>query len=1384
MSTDTTPNQPDARKGRRLLVRLTLALATLLLAAGLLLSWTLRTSSGTAWLLDHLPGVQAELTQGALLDDFSARRLSLSLPGMEQLVELHGLSWQGLTLDYSPNKGQWLRLRIGKLHADRISINPPAKSGPSGAPASLSLPLELELAQVQLGEILINDIVDKPLRALDASVHLGAKSGASHVLILRSLQWDQLQLSGKFEQASRAPLAIVADFEARPLPDAKDSSWQAQLKIGGTLAKPELQATLSARQQSLQASATLQPFEAWPLAALQASTTGLNLAALNSSWPQTALTGEASVNATAWDKPAMLRVQVRNADAGRWDQQRVPMLGADLDLEALPNQTRSLKVNAIDLQLGLPGMPAGRLQGQGSGDLDEWRLKAQISELQTALLDRRLAPLRVNGNVELLGSGGLQTPKIEVLGLLSGLWLDKSVKAGDKPAELKIDASYTPQLIELRQLSLNAGPASARAHAQISPEPKSGWRIKGKLELSDFDPRAWWSAPPGSAWQRSAQRFNATLDADLLTSTASAWPQGQAQLKLSNSVLMGVPLSGEARLSTDSGAATGAAFSAQLMLAGNELNLGMQSGPDALQSWTAKLNAPDLDKLAPLLALLPARTGQPAAATLSGKLDAEIKAQGRWPIMTLEAKLKAQDLRSNLPGSAASLRRAELTARLGTQASDDLMLELNAQDLTLQGARINRIKTEGNGRWQDHSLSMELASSLKPPAWLGALVSQGAQDDANKAGASLARLKLQGGWSLAPAEILAKIKSNTSAITWVGQLQQLDLRGQAVSQASDKETPTAWISVDKVGLSLQLGRDGQLLQAEAGAGQAKLAGAGLRWNQLRWRAPRSANEPAQFDLQAELEPLAVAPVLARLQPSFGWSGDLVLGGHVNVHMGAVTDIDVELMRSQGDLIVTDDSGPQHLGLSDLRVALTAQQGVWHLTQGVAGNRLGVLGGALTSRTSPQARWPAPDAPLEGVLEAQVANLGAWGRWVPPGWRLGGALRAGISLAGRVGAPEIRGEASGKGLSVRNLLQGVDVRDGNFAISLDGPTAKLEHFTAQAGAGTLQLDGSASFGETPQAQLNLQLSKFTLLGRIDRRIVTSGQAQLSLQAHAIKLNGKFSVDEGLIDFTRSDAPSLDEDVVVIRAEQAAPEPVAPGAKRDRMVDIDLAVDLGSKLRLRGRGLNTTLRGELHLSQQQGKAALQGVVRTEKGNFNAYGQKLDIERGELSFTGAVDNPRLDVVATRPGTDIRVGVIVSGFARSPRVRLFSEPELNDTDKLSWLILGRGPDTLGRTDTALLQRAALALISGEGEGSSDKLIRNIGLDEFSIRQSEGAAPETIVRLGKQISNKLFVGYERGLNATTGNWQLVYRVAQRFTLRAQSGLDNSLDAIWQWKWD
>ena len=111
------------------------------------------------------------------------------------------------------------------------------------------------------------------------------------------------------------------------------------------------------------------------------------------------------------------------------------------------------------------------------------------------------------------------------------------------------------------------------------------------------------------------------------------------------------------------------------------------------------------------------------------------------------------------------------------------------------------------------------------------------------------------------------------------------------------------------------------------------------------------------------------------------------------------------------------------------------------------------------------------------------------------------------------------------------------------------------------------------------------------------------------------------------------------------------------------------------------------------------------------------------------------------------------------------------------------RAPEGLGKADTALLQRAAMALLAGEGEAPTDAILGALGITDFGVRQTtEGNVQDTVVSIGRQLGRHWYVGYERGVNATTGTWQLIYRLAQRFTLRAQSGTDNALDLIWSWR--
>ncbi len=1394
VSSDTPTVIARVKAPRRVLPAL---LASAALVLGLLTAvgvWLLGSESGNAWLIARVPGVSVTDLSGRLMGGpLAVARIEAQVG--DRKLRIERLSWQDARWQWRPHEGAWIGLTLVEARVERIDVGGTAAqpTAPT-APTSLRLPIALTLQGARIGALYIDG--QAPLTALSTSLELGARGGAEHRVSALAFTWDRLQLQGQTTLATDAPFALDTQVDLRSR-EGSTPPWQAKVGARGPLATLTVQAQLSsaqARGATLRAQATLQPFAAWPLAALAATTQDLDLASLGSGLPTTRLSGRADIDTRGLDAPISVRLALANAVPGRWDQQRLPITALDLELGGRAGDRLRLRVQRLALQLA---GGAGRIDGSGEWHNDAASLVLRLQALRPAALDQRAVAMTVAGSVNLQLSGlpspdgtRAAAPRQQAQARLA---LEGRLDARSQlPLQIKATAdgerSGAAWHVDLSEFDARSGAAHAQAALRAERKADGSWLLTSRGELSGVDPAPW--LPPGkevSGWRQGPHRLAGRWSADLQAGTgiADAQPdvasllavRGQAEFEVFESVLAGVPLQGRVVLN---GRTPGWSVEADLRTADNHIALKGRLAPRAADDrWRADVDAPALAVLPPLLRLHPtiaALLGTPTGrAALTGKVAGHWQAQGRWPAVASSGTLQADALQ------AGRLRAARLQTQwqAGPDANAVLALQFDGERITFDTLRADTLQARVDGSLTAHRITLDVTSPLRPPAWTDNLLGMAPTG-------SRLQLRAAGQW------LAANPASDPLAGRWRGQSIELDARGLGGKAA----TNAPWLQARDLRAQLQLDANGQARDLSLDPGRIDLLGAALRWTQASWRKA-STHAPAQAALEAELEPLAVAPWLARLQPDGGWGGQLTLAARASVRLSDRVSADVVLERHAGDLTLTDVTGTQSLGLTDLRLAINAQDGTWHFTQAVAGTNLGVLAGAQSLRVPAQATWPSPDTPMQGVLEWRVADLGAWTPFTPPGWRLSGAMRTSAALGGRFGAPEVQGKVEGSGLGVRNILEGVDVRDGELTLSLRGSEAKVDRFVFKGGAGELRLTGGASLGAEPSAKLRLVAERFQLLGRFDRRIVASGNAELALAAKSLQLDGRFRVDEGLFDFTRGDAPSLDSDVQVqggrfakAQAEaeaqaEAASERAAAREAAPRAVRVALQIDLGEALKLRGRGLDTQLRGNLVVSAPAGRVAVNGSVRTEAGNYAAYGQKLSIERGVLVFIGAAENPRLDVVAVRPGLEVRVGVQVGGTAQNPRVRLFSEPEMSDTDKLSWLVLGRAPDGLARNDTALLQRAALALLAGEGGGLDNPLLANLGLDEFSVRQKEsGEVRDTVVTLGKQLSQRWYVGYERGVNSTAGTWQLIYRVAQRFTLRAQAGDDNALDAIWSWRWN
>ena len=418
----------------------------------------------------------------------------------------------------------------------------------------------------------------------------------------------------------------------------------------------------------------------------------------------------------------------------------------------------------------------------------------------------------------------------------------------------------------------------------------------------------------------------------------------------------------------------------------------------------------------------------------------------------------------------------------------------------------------------------------------------------------------------------------------------------------------------------------------------------------------------------------------------------------------------------------------------------------------------------------------------------------------------GTLDTQLSLSGTRADPQWEGQVHADNLAVRSAVQGIEFSQGQLRARVHGQQVDLEQLSlrgAGAQGGQLQAQGQLTWlpptsaaNAPPLGQvdmvLNMQAKALRVSNRADRRLAISGQVKAQMHKGQLQLRGLVQADQALFILPEDSTPTLGKDVVITdkRRAQVAATDTTPSAGTSILgtPDVQVTLDLGPDFQVQGHGLTTRLGGKVNLisnAASKGTPRLVGEVNTEGGRYKAYGQQLKIETGLLRFNGPYDNPLLEILAIRPNLSQRVGVQITGSAMTPKVRLYSDPEMPDADKLAWLVLGRSGAN-GGAESAVLQQAALALFSSNGKTLGSEMAGALGLDEISLANgsrsdigSSATATGAAVTLGKRLSKDFYLVYETSLKGTFGSFYVFYDLSRRLTLRAQTGQDNALDLIY-----
>ncbi|MDR2297814.1 MAG: translocation/assembly module TamB domain-containing protein [Comamonas sp.] len=863
---------------------------------------------------------------------------------------------------------------------------------------------------------------------------------------------------------------------------------------------------------------------------------------------------------------------------------------------------------------------------------------------------------------------------------------------------------------------------------------------------------------------------------------------------------------------------------------GASLQLAGQMGPQNGKGQTT-LQLTSLKQLTQWLDKLPGLKNALGGAQLDGSAQTQLDWNGGWG--KLLERLKAAP---NAPLPASDLQ-------LNASVNSDLIRYQAAGAAADQALRLSHLQLKLNGSPESMQLSLAaLAQQADKSVQL---------DTALQAGLASGKGAAPLDWQASLDKLQAQLKlGKDKPGPWALQLQPGAPVQITQRTSGNTVLSTAWqITAGKLQVTPPANAGGQ------GRGNA-LAPALLQWDNSSFTKAGNGQFGLRSTGRAQGIPLAWVDSFSLgddeppLQAA-GLSGDLSFNGQWDVDtMGRNLKAELVVERAGGDLrLAVDDGGTGTTVVQTTGPTAKRAGGTRTRTISGTGMRARIKQARLTvqasgSNVTTKLLWDSeragtaqaelrtqlsygkdgwalpPNAPLSGQLRASMPDIGIWGMFAPPGWRVKGTLAADATISGTLNDPKWLGNINAESLNITSLLDGVDLQDGVLRAKLQGTRLDITELRLKGGkgsntrilgysgnltsapedGGTLTGSGYAQFTPPGQAgepglsmHLQAKASKLQVLVRADRQVSVSGELSANLQQGQFTLRGDLTVDRASIILPEESAPSLDKDVVVRsaasrKAEEEARQKQERDERRDqaratprKLPDILVKLNLGRDFALQGFGIVTRLRGDLEIkgaSYAGGPPSVTGEIRTEQGRYRAWGQSLNVENGLIRFNGPYNNPSLDILALRPNIAVKAGVQVMGSASAPRVLLYSDPVLPDAEKLSWVVMGRDPAS-GGASSALLQQAAMALLAG-GNSSSGKIAGSLGLDEVGFKGGgDGDAEGAALTMGKRISDKLYLTYEQSLSGAMGIIYIFYDLSRNLTLRAQTGVTSALDLVY-----
>ena len=415
--------------------------------------------------------------------------------------------------------------------------------------------------------------------------------------------------------------------------------------------------------------------------------------------------------------------------------------------------------------------------------------------------------------------------------------------------------------------------------------------------------------------------------------------------------------------------------------------------------------------------------------------------------------------------------------------------------------------------------------------------------------------------------------------------------------------------------------------------------------------------------------------------------------------------------------------------------------------------------------------------IDGKVALSIPDLSPVGLFVPQLSNVHGAGDASFAITGTIVEPQIAGSARLHQLSAEVPQVGIKLHDGEVTAEIrPGNLVKLTGEIG-SGKGKARLDGETN--EAGALTVRVKGEDFQAADIPGASVVVAPDLTFERTKDRMQLWGQVTIPTAQVDLSKlpkvESGTAASADVVVIDD----PNPVE--TSKSVPLEVNVGLIIGKKntaltgyakdeVRLIGYGLNATVDGWLDVHERPGSPTTGNGEIHLSGIYKAYGQDLTIEQGRLLFAGqTIDDPQVNLIATRTVESVKAKLTVSGSAKKPQLEVSADPTKSQTDALSYLVTGKPINEAGSGEGDLVQSAARSIGGAAGNLLAKGLGKRLGISDIGVQDSEeiGGSAFTV---GQYLSPRLYLSYGVGLFEPGQVVTLRYRINSKVSLEASQG--------------